>query len=196
MKWLETILNAQGIEADQITSILADAKKQKLIPKDRFDEVNNSLKVANETISNINKELDTLKSSAQNSEILKQQIEDLKAKNQTTIDEYEGKIKGMKLHDYVKEEMLKDLKDPKYFELLYKEVDQSKLSIAEDGTVTGFDIKPFQEKYADLFGSSPSGPGSFGNPPRGKVGTGNESLGKRLASLSKPATEIKENPYF
>lgn len=196
MKWLETILSSQGVDDETRASILEEAKKQKLIPKERFDTVNNQLKEANTSLNNVNSELETLKGQVKNNEVLEKQISDLQATHTKSIEEYEGKIKEMKIHDYIKGEMVKDLKDPKYFDLLYKEVDHSKLTVGEDGSVSGFDLKPFQEKYTDLFGAAPTGMGSVGNPPRGGVDPGKESVGKMLAELNKDTTSIKENPYF
>lgn len=196
MKWLQTILETQGIEADSITSIIEEAKKQKLIPKERFDSVNSQLREANTTIVNVNTELETLKGKISNDEILKQQIADLQAANSQTVEQYESRIKEMKIYDHIKGEMSKQLKDLKYFDLLYKEVDHSKLAIGEDGTISGFDIKEFQDKYADLFETTPKGMGAFGNPPRKSPSPDQVPLGQRLAEGLKSTVTEKQNLYF
>lgn len=197
MKWLEAILNSNNLADDVKANILEEAKKQKLIPKERFDSVNSQLKEANNSLTKVNEELETIKGQVKNNEILEQKITDLQNNHSNQIKEYESKIKGMKVQDYVKGEMLKDLRDSKYFDLLYKEVDQSKINVAEDGTVTGFDIAPIKEKYSDLFNEPGNPMGSLGNPGKGTMTPGKESLGKRLATQrTEQFSQPKENPYF
>ncbi|MGL4253148.1 MAG: phage scaffolding protein [Fusobacteriaceae bacterium] len=196
MKWLRTILEAQGIESDTVDEIVGSAKKQKLIPKERFDEVNTEFKETKEALGKVNTELETLKGQVKDNEALTKQISDLQEANTKTVNDYESKLKEIKIKDYVKGEMSKELKDSKYFDLLYKEVDQSKIVIAEDGSISGFDIATIKENYTDLFNSNE--PGNFGNPPRKGLDPGKDdkSFGKELAKLNAGSTSSTENPYF
>lgn len=71
-------------------------------------------------------------------------------------DDYKGKIKDIKIETAINEAF----RDANHPELLVSLVDQSKLELHEDGTITGLDKqkKSLKEKYKDLFCSPAKDP--------------------------------------
>ena len=164
-----------------------------MVTKASADKIQSDLTQANKDLKASQDKVAELEKSNKSIAILEQQVTDLKNEKQEIQDKYDGEMREIKIKTHVKEQLGDKLKDGKYLELLYKELDTSKFEVKEDGTVEGFDSKPLEEKYPDLF----CGDDSFKNPPRQKPGKGDEdsSLGARLAKQSKIDTQ-KENPYF
>lgn len=71
---------------------LIDTKEGNWIPKEKFDQVNSDNKELKNQLKDRDKQLDELKTKAAGNEDLMKQIEDLKAQNQKTTDEYEQKL--------------------------------------------------------------------------------------------------------
>lgn len=191
MEFLRRLLKANGVEEDVIKQIIKDCPD--MVTKASADKIQESLTQANKDLKVAQEKVDELEKSNKSIAILEQQVTDLKKDKQDIQDKYDGEMREIKIRTHVKEQLGDKLKDGKYLELLYKELDTSKYEIKEDGTIEGFDSKPLEEKYPDLF----CGDDSFKNPPRQKPGKGDEgnSLGERLAKQSKVETP-KENPYF
>lgn len=191
MEFLRKLLKSNGIEASVIKQIMADcpdmvtkAASDKL--QSQVDELSQQLKDANKQITKLEKENNSIS-------ILEQQVTDLKEAKQSIQDKYDAELREIKIHNHVKNELRGKLKDSKYVDLLYKELDTTNYTITDKG-VEGFDSKELEDKYPDLFCGDDS---SLKNPPRGSMNKGQsteKSLGARLAEKAK-ANTIK-NPYF
>lgn len=57
MGWLKKILEKHGAPAELINKVMEDIKNHNYIPKERFDEVNNSLKRLKGQLAYRNKQL-------------------------------------------------------------------------------------------------------------------------------------------
>lgn len=79
-----------------LTEELADKVVEKygnMIPKERFDEVNEKAKAAEAQVKERDKQIDTLKKSATDNADLQQQIADLQKQNKEAADKYAADIK-------------------------------------------------------------------------------------------------------
>lgn len=190
MEFLRKLLKSNGIESSVIKQIMSDcpdmvtkASSDKL--QSQVEELTQQLKESNATISKLEKDNNSIA-------ILEQQVADLKEAKQGIQDKYDAELREIKIHNHVKNELRDKLKDSKYVDLLYKELDTTNYTITDKG-VEGFDYKQLEDKYPDLFCGDDS---SLKNPPRGDISKGDntQSLGARLAQKAK-ANTIK-NPYF
>jgi Phage minor structural protein GP20. len=190
MEFIKKILKAHGIEADVIKAIMEDMPE--VVAKTKYDkEKDRADGLAKEKVDLEAKVKDADRKDNQ-IEILETQVSDLKKDKQAIQDKYDKDMNDIRVKNYVKDQLGGKLKDGKYFELLYKEIETDKIKFKDDGSVEGFDVKPLEEKYPDLFG----GDTGDNNPPRRKPGKGEgESLGEKLAKLNKTQT-IKVDPYF
>lgn len=190
MEFLRKLLKANGVEEEVIKQILKDCPD--MVTKASADKIQDDLTQAKKDLKASQDKVDELEKSNKSIEILEQQVTDLKKEKQDIQDKYDGEMREIKIKTHVKEHLGAKLKDGKYLDLLYKELDTSKFEVKDDGTVEGFDSKSLEDKYPDLF----CGDDSFKNPPRQKPGKGEEnSLGARLAKQARVETP-KENPYF
>jgi hypothetical protein len=95
-----------GLGEEQIDSILKDFEGN-FIPKSRFNEVNNELKQLKESLKERDSQLEELKSNAADSDALKAQIDELINTNKGKEQEYESKLKEVKLNSIVTSELMK-----------------------------------------------------------------------------------------
>lgn len=106
------------------------------IPKARFDEVNNEKKNLEATVSERDKQLDTLKNSTGDMETLKKQIADLQAENKTKDEAHAAEIKQLKINSAVETALISaKAKNTTAVKALLKDLDKAEL--ADDGTVKG-----------------------------------------------------------
>lgn len=137
----------------------------KLIPKNRFDEVNsklndpeNGLKAVTDKLSNLQKQYDELKNQKDTgkSEIEKQLETLTKNFNELKVaSEQKDKLLLTEKKTSALTTALTEAKaNPKYLNLLKKEFDLEKIELDENGKIKGFAdlIKPVQENLKDLFG--------------------------------------------
>ena len=115
-----------------LTEELADkvvAKYGNMIPKERFDEVNEKAKAAEAQVKERDKQIDTLKKSATDNAELQQQIADLQKQNKAEAEKYAADIKersrnnsvalaltGKKARDIKAAKALVDLEDSDFDE--------------------------------------------------------------------------------
>jgi len=151
MDWLKKLLEKHGVGDELVTTIMTDTKDANYIPKDRFDEVNNQVKDLKTQIDDRDKQLKDISKKAEGNEELLKQINDLQTSNKTTKEEFEGKIKSLKLDSAIKLK-LKESK-AKYEDLLISKFDREKLNLKEDGSIEGLDdqLTSLKEGYKDLF---------------------------------------------
>lgn len=164
---LEELLKAQGLDDNQVKSILGAMKKEKIYTtnlenieerynklKGQKDDLEGQLNTANSTIK------DLKKNNADNEELqktIKQHEDTIK----TQKVEYESKVRNLTLDSAINSALTKA--KAKHSDLLASKFDRDKLVINEDGTVTGLDeqLKGFKETYKDMFEITLGG----GTPP-------------------------------
>lgn len=80
-----------GLTEEQATKVVE--KYGEMIPKARFDEINERMKTAEATVKDRDKQIETLKKSATDNADLQKQITDLQAQNKADADKYAADIK-------------------------------------------------------------------------------------------------------
>lgn len=160
------------------------------IPKARFDEVNETKKDLEQQIHDRDKQLKDLQEKVVGNEELEKTIKELQEANKATKEQYEDKIKDMTITAAIQSK----LTDAKYPDLLLTKFDQSKLSIAEDGTVLGIDeqLTALKEQYKDLFKPDLKGrePNNIGGTPPGTK----NPWSKEHFNLTEQGRILRENP--
>lgn len=181
-----------GLTEEQVDKVLA-AQKEELkgyIPKARFDEVNNAKKDLENQLNDRDKQLKDLQEKVKGNEELEKTIKELQEANKATKEQYEAKIKDMTINAAIQSK----LTDAKYPDLLLTKFDQSKLSIAEDGTVLGIDeqLAVLKEQYKDLFKPDLRGrePNNIGGAPPGTK----NPWSKEHFNLTEQGRILRENP--
>lgn len=191
MDWLKKLLEKHGVGAESIEAIMGDTKDTTHIAKERFDEVNNSLKELKGQLTERDKQLKELGEKAKGNEDLSKQITELQQANKKAAGEYEAKIKNITLDNAIKMK-LKDGK-AKYEDLLISKFDRDKLKIKEDGSIEGLEeqFTSIKDGYKDLFEQSLGGYVPNGNG--GSKGT-NNPWAKETFNLTEQGKILKENP--
>ena len=134
----EDLLAIEGVTEEMATNILSIHQEdvKELIPRTRFNEVNEAKKNAEELVKERDKQLEDLKKSSGDNEELKKQIETLQADNKNAKAEYEKQIKQMQIDNAV-QMALKDAgaRNVTAVTALLKDLD--KAEIDENGVVKG-----------------------------------------------------------
>ena len=165
------------------------------IPKSRFDEVNNDLKTAKETITERDKQIEGLKKSSGDSEALKKQIEQIQSDNKKKDEEHAAEIKRLKIDAAIDtaltEAKAKNLKAAKAL------LDMEKITLNDKGEITGL-----SEQIKSLTGSKDtsfifdSKGGAFKGAKHGEDGhddgDGKPDFGKM--TYAELAQYLSENP--
>lgn len=142
---------ALGISEELAEKAAAESKKEleQYISKEQYTESENVKKELEKQIKDRDKQLKDLKGKVGDNEELKAQLEQMEAVNKQVKEEYETKIKDLKLDAAITE----TLSSSKYPDLLAGKIDRSKLILTEDGTVAGMEeqIKTLKENYKELF---------------------------------------------
>ena len=112
----EDLVNIPGLSEEQISAIIAasEAELKTYIPKTRFDEVNERMKTAEQTVKDRDKQIEDLGKSNGDVEALRKQINDLTEQNAKAMQEKEAEIKQIKIdtaiNDALKSANAKNLK--------------------------------------------------------------------------------------
>lgn len=109
MEWLKELLLKAEVEEGVVDSILKEAEEVKMIPKHRFDEVNNAKKQLEDDLKARDVQLEEISNKATGNDDLKQQIEELQTLNKKTAEEYEKQLEATKF-GYALNTALKDNK--------------------------------------------------------------------------------------
>ena len=96
-----------GATEEQAANMLA-AMNETMIPKHRFDAVNNEKNSLKDTLEERDKEIAKLKKTTGNVDELNQKIAKLEADNQTTIDKYTAEIAGIKKSTAIEKALLEN----------------------------------------------------------------------------------------
>lgn len=97
-------LIALGLSEEQATKIIEGFGT--MIPKSRFDEVNDAKKQLEKDVADRDEQLEGLKKSASATDDLKAQIEKLQGENTTAKENYEAEVKQLKLDGAVERALL------------------------------------------------------------------------------------------
>lgn len=171
------------------------------IPKEKFNEVNEARKQAEEALKERDKQLADLKKAAEGNEELRKQIEQLQAENKAKEQEYQDKLRDMAVTTAIKLAVAGQVHDP---DLVAGLLDKSKIEVDENGNIkAGLEdqIKALRESKAFLFvqkdidnypqfkgmvpadGKDPGPGGGIKNP-----------WSKEHFNLTEQARILKENP--
>lgn len=174
---LEELLKAQGLDDDQVKSILGAMKKEKIYTTnlENIEERYNKLKGQKEDLegqlNTANSTIKDLKKNNADNEELQKTIKQHEDTIKTQKAEYEIKVRNLTLDSAINSALTKA--KAKHSDLLASKIDRDKLVINEDGTITGLDeqLKGFKEIYKDMFEVTLGG----GTPPNPdtKPSTGN-----------------------
>lgn len=179
-KLLEIGINEE--QAAQVLALVGD-----VIPRSRFNEVNESNKQLKEQLKERDTQLEQLKA-ADNSEELKARIADLQAANEKATADYEAQVKAMKL-DHAVEAALTGAK-AKNLTAVKALLDLANAEVDEKGLVKGLDkqIKALTEAEGTAFlfeSAAPPAKGIAGMSPvptPAGGGEGSQSLGASFAA--------------
>lgn len=166
---LEELLKAQGLDDNQVKSILGAMKKEKIYTTnlENIEERYNKLKGQKEDLegqlNTANSTIKDLKKNNADNEELQKTIKQHEDTIKTQKAEYESKVRNLTLDSAINSALTKA--KAKHSDLLASKFDRDKLVINEDGTVTGLDeqLKGFKETYKDMFevtlgGGTPANP--------------------------------------
>lgn len=164
---LEELLKAQGLDDNQVKSILGAMKKEKIYTTnlENIEERYNKLKGQKEDLegqlNTANSTIKDLKKNNADNEELQKTIKQHEDTIKTQKVEYESKVRNLTLDSAINSALTKA--KAKHSDLLASKFDRDKLVINEDGTVTGLDeqLKGFKETYKDMFEVTLGG----GTPP-------------------------------
>lgn len=166
---LEELLKVQGLDDNQVKSILGAMKKEKIYTTnlENIEERYNKLKGQKEDLegqlNTANSTIKDLKKNNADNEELQKTIKQHEDTIKTQKAEYESKVRNLTLDSAINSALTKA--KAKHSDLLASKFDRDKLVINEDGTVTGLDeqLKGFKETYKDMFevtlgGGTPANP--------------------------------------
>lgn len=147
--WLDALLDGIEIPDDIKSKITEAGKDLKFVTKTRFNEVNEQNKELEKQLSARDTQIADLGKKVKDNEELSKNIADLQEENKRVKDEYDLKLKNLKVEAAINSK----LTDTKYADLLSTKFDRTKIVVSEDGTVTGIDeqLTTIKETYKDLF---------------------------------------------
>lgn len=123
--------------SDELGNKVLEALKNKVIPKSRFDDVNNAKKNAESLLAERDKQIEDLKASAGASDDLKKQIEKLQADNKAAVEAKDAEIKSIKINNAVNTALLSA--GAKNIKAVMALVDMDKVKLSDKGDISGID---------------------------------------------------------
>lgn len=123
--------------SEELGNKVLEALKNKVIPKSRFDDVNNAKKNAESLLAERDKQIEDLKASAGASDDLKKQIEKLQADNKAAVEAKDAEIKSIKINNAVNTALLSA--GAKNIKAVMALVDMDKVKLSEKGDISGID---------------------------------------------------------
>lgn len=189
-------LIALGLTEEQASSVVEGFGQ--MIPKSRFDDVNEAKKQLETDISARDTQLEDLKKAAGASEDLKAQIQTLQDENKTAKDKHEAELKDLTMTNAIKLALNGKVHDE---DLASGLIDRTKLVLSDDGKVVGLDeqLTNLQESKAFLFKQDESQQQQ--NQPGFKIGgdgngnaVPNNPFSKEHWNLTEQGRLYKDNP--
>lgn len=192
-------LMEMGLSEETAGKILAAFNSEldgNYVPKSRFDEKIAELKTTKETIAARDAQLDKLGKTAGDNEALKAQIAELKKQNEADAEKHAAELLATK----TKLAAMAALSDAQDADLVYSQLDTTKLTLGDKGKISGLDdqikelkkTKPFLFKTEAQDGNGAGGRGlgikikgsRDGNPaPAGNPSGEHISQGQAIAKL-------------
>lgn len=186
MQWLLDLITKHTkdgvIDTESLTKEVNAEYPKHAVPKSEFNEINEQLKTANGTIT------DLKKNNADNEAL------------QTTIKDHEKTIAGLKTEgektrkEYALKDKLREqnVTDPDY--LIYKHGGIDKFNFDKDSNPIGLEdsIKPYKESMPHIFKTGKTETNY--NPAGGSGGTGKNPFAKDSFNLTEQGKLFKENP--
>lgn len=196
-------LIALGLTEEQADKVIEGFGQ--MIPKSRFDEINEAKKQLEQQIKDRDNQLKELQKKAEGNEELTNQIKQLQEENKQAKTQYEQQLKDLQISSAIKLALSGKVHDA---ELVARLIDKSKIELGEDGKITkGLEeqIKSLQESKAFLFipekqqqsylkGFKPvDGQGAGGQQPGGET-----SFGEKAAEFVKTNNNLEaaRKSYF
>lgn len=193
-------LIALGLTEEQADALIS--KYGTMIPKERFDEVNNAKKTLEEQVKQHDSQLKGLQEKAKGNEELQAEITKLQEAQQQAKKEYEQQLKDERMSTALKLALFNKVHDA---DLVAGLIDKAKVELDEKGNIKGGldeQLKTLQESKSFLFvpekeekpptfkGWSPAG-GSDGKEGELSVGS---SFAKELNEKGTPSSDTL-NPW-
>ncbi len=194
MDWLKTILEKAEIkdgvlDIDKLMSTINVEAPKNVMPKAEYNNINEQLKTANNTIEQLKKD------NKDNTE-LQNKIKE----HETTISDMEKNHKT-EIEIMKKENAVKDvLRNVKYQDLLLGKFNMDNIKINEDGSFSGIDeqMKTVREQYKDLFEAEKDNNGKgvkvhtpSGNEDKPNNVSAGSNFAKEMNASEKPQEESK-----
>lgn len=129
-------LLAMGLTEDQAKNVM-DRLDGDFVTKTRFNEINEELKTAKKSISDRDKQLEDLKKSAGDNTALTQQIADLQRANADQQKAHDEEIKALKFNNAI--DLALTAAKAKNVKAVRAMLDDTKMKLGDDGTLTGFE---------------------------------------------------------
>lgn len=193
-------LIAMGLTEEQATALID--KYGNMIPKERFDEVNDAKKNLEKQINDRDTQLKELQDKAKGNEDLTKQIQELQDANKQAKADYDKQLKDVQLSTAIKLAIATKAQDA---DIVTGLIDASKIELNEDGSIKGGldeQLKTLQESKPFLFvPENPGKPKGTKTPEGGSPGGEGDTegdFGKKVADLSKTneGLEKARNSYF
>lgn len=129
-------LIAMGLTDEQAKKVM-DSLDGDFVTKTRFNEVNEENKTLKQSVADRDKQLEDLKKSSGDNEILKKQIEDLQKQNAEQKKTHDAEMAQLRLENAIEAALTAaGAKNNKAVKGL---LDMSKVKLDEDGKLTGFE---------------------------------------------------------
>lgn len=175
-------LVALGLTEEQADKVIAGYGT--MIPKSRFDEVNEAKKELDKQISERDTQLNDLKKQVKDNEELTTQIQELQNANKQTKTDFEQKLKDAQINGAIKLALAGKVQD---VDIVTSLLDREKVELKEDGSLKGGldeQIKTLQESKPFLFVGEEAAPKPKGATPKDgkpKDGQAETSIGSTFA---------------
>ena len=188
-------LIALGLSEEQAQSVLDGFGS--MIPKSRFDEVNETKKQLETQIKDRDKQLKDLEEKVKGNEDLTKQIQDLQDANKQAKADFEAKLKETQLTSALKLALAGKVHDE---DLVAGLIEKEKIELNEDGTLKGGlddQLKTLKESKSFLFvpENEPGKPKVKGAIPPSNSGGGSDpiNIGADYAKMLNERGKAPEN---
>ncbi|MEQ6357876.1 phage scaffolding protein [Lysinibacillus sp. M3] len=190
-------LIAMGLSEEHADAVVG--KYGTMIPKERFDEVNNAKKTLEDQVENHETQLKDLQDKAKGNEDLQKTITDLQQANETAKTEYEQQLKNERMNAALKLSLHSKVHD---VDLVAGLIDKTTIELSKDGKVNkGLDeqLKSLQESKSFLFVPEKQQPTFKGWNPAGATdnGAGASGVGSNFAKMAneKSSSDTNNTPW-
>lgn len=187
-----------GLTEEQAAAVAQGLENSKMIPKTRFDEVNNAKKALEEQVNDFSKQLKSLQGAVKGNEELEATVKALQEAQNTTKVEYEQKLKDSKIDAAIKLSLVGKVHDE---DLIVGLIDRANIEVDDNYNVTkGLDdqlealkgSKSFlfketaqeQPQQPTLYGVKPNG---IDTPPATNISFGAQLAQQRNQTQQKTA---------